>query len=84
MNVGVDKQIGEVSGLGDASVTEGLSRGLVKPKATGYTFVGWNTDASATGNTKSGWVTSTDKAPALNAAESKSLYYYWIYDTPVS
>ena len=57
-NIGVDKKIGEVSGFGDTSVTDGNSKGLVKPKATGYTFVGWNVDASATKDTADGWVTA--------------------------
>lgn len=56
-NVSVDKEIGEISGFGDKSVTDGNSIGLVKPKATGYTFIGWNTNASATKDTQDGWVT---------------------------
>lgn len=57
-NVSVNKKIGEVEGFGDASVKVGKSEGLVKPKATGYTFIGWNTDKTATNGTEDGWVTA--------------------------
>ena len=59
-NVSVDKTLGEVTdfaGDTESSVSETKSPGLVQPSATGYTFLGWNTDSNATGETTEGWIT---------------------------
>jgi len=57
-NAAVDKPIGEVAGFTGAG-TE-LSSGLIVPKATGYTFIGWNLSPNATPDTVDGWLSADD------------------------
>lgn len=116
-NIGVDKALGSVDKFADASVTEGKSKGLIQPTATGYTFIGWNTDQNATQMTTDGWVnkdnifkssttlyaiwqantykiefnagndswvTTRNNEPAVNSDKNTRLYFYWMYDTPIS
>lgn len=57
-NIGVDQTLGSVTKFADTNVTDTKSPGLIKPSATGYTFIGWNIDPDATRETTNGWVNS--------------------------
>ena len=76
-DVSVDNSIGSSSVFADSSVTDGKSPGLKKAIATGYTFIGWNTNSSATKDSTDGWVTATGSY----FTESTTVYAIWQANT---
>ena len=75
-SVGVDTAIGTITSFADKYVTEGKSKGLIQPKAAGYTFIGWNTSADAGKDTGTGWV---DKDTIFK--ENTTVYAIWQANT---
>ena len=75
-SVSVDYGMGNVNAFADSSISTGNSAGLIQPKATGYTFIGWNTNANATKDTKDGWVNAATKFD-----QNTSVYAIWQANT---